>query len=267
MLKISQLMNMKDRYALVTGASGRLGSIISETLAELGDNLILVDKNEDDLEKLKNKLSSFKKTKLQIINCDLENERERNLLINEVNNYKQDLNCLINNAAFTGSTNLEGWATPFESQKLESWRRSMEVNLTSVFHLSKDLAHLIKKSKGGNIVNITSIYGELGPDWRLYEDTNMGNPAAYSISKGGLVQLTRWLATTLSPEVRVNAISPGGIFRDQPADFVSRYESRTPLQRMANENDFRGVIAYLASDMSEYVTGQVLRVDGGWGEW
>ena len=95
----------------------------------------------------------------------------------------------------------------------------------------------------------------------------MGNPAAYSVSKGGLVQLTRWLATTLSPKVRVNAISPGGIFRDQPKNFVSRYEKRTPLQRMANENDFRGVIAYLASDMSEYVTGQILRVDGGWGEW
>jgi len=95
----------------------------------------------------------------------------------------------------------------------------------------------------------------------------MANPAAYAASKGGLLQLTRWLATTLAPKIRVNAISPGGIARNQPSSFVERYEARTPLGRMATEDDFRGAIAYLASDMSAYVTGQNLRVDGGWGSW
>lgn len=95
----------------------------------------------------------------------------------------------------------------------------------------------------------------------------MGNPAAYAASKGGLVQLTRWLATTLAPQVRVNSISPGGVFRNQPASFVERYKARTPLRRMATEDDFRGAIAYLTSDLSAYVTGQNLAVDGGWGVW
>ena len=95
----------------------------------------------------------------------------------------------------------------------------------------------------------------------------MANPAAYGASKGGLIQLTRWLSTTLAPSIRVNAISPGGVFRNQPDLFVKRYETRTPLARMATENDFRGIIAYLASDMSSYVTGQVISVDGGWGVW
>jgi NAD(P)-dependent dehydrogenase (short-subunit alcohol dehydrogenase family) len=95
----------------------------------------------------------------------------------------------------------------------------------------------------------------------------MANPAAYAASKGGLIQLTRWMATTLAPNVRVNAISPGGVARGQPQSFVDAYEKRTPLGRMATENDFRGAIAYLASDMSAYVTGQVLAVDGGWGAW
>ena len=95
----------------------------------------------------------------------------------------------------------------------------------------------------------------------------MANPAAYAASKGGLLQLTRWLATTLAPKIRVNAISPGGIARNQPSSFVERYEARTPLGRMATEDDFRGAIAYLASDMSTYVTGQNLRVDGGWCSW
>ena len=95
----------------------------------------------------------------------------------------------------------------------------------------------------------------------------MASPAAYGASKGGLIQFTRWLATTLAPEVRVNAISPGGVARGQPDSFVSRYEARTPLRRMATEDDFRGAVAYLATDMSAFVTGQVLAVDGGWGVW
>ncbi|MBT5470444.1 MAG: SDR family oxidoreductase, partial [Nitrospina sp.] len=101
----------------------------------------------------------------------------------------------------------------------------------------------------------------------LYEGTSMSNPAAYGVSKGGLIQFTRWLATTIAPNVRVNAISPGGVFRNQPESFVRRYEAKTPLKRMAIEDDFRGVVAYLASDLSKYVTGQNFSVDGGWGAW
>ena len=126
---------------------------------------------------------------------------------------------------------------------------------------------LLKATEGASIINIASIYGEYGPDWSLYEGTYMSNPAAYSASKGGLIQFTRWLATTIAPDIRVNAISPGGIFRNQPEVFVKRYEAKTPLGRMATEDDFRGVVAFLASDMSRYVTGQNLVMDGGWGVW
>ena len=95
----------------------------------------------------------------------------------------------------------------------------------------------------------------------------MGNPAAYAASKGGLLQLTRWLSTTLAPSVRANAISPGGVYRNQPISFVKRYEARTPLGRMATEEDIVGAVVYLASDLSTYVTGQNLIVDGGWTAW
>ena len=95
----------------------------------------------------------------------------------------------------------------------------------------------------------------------------MNNPAAYSASKGGLLQFTRWLATNVAPRVRVNSISPGGVFRNQQSEFVSRYEQKTPLGRMASADDLRGAIAYLATDLSSYVTGQNLSVDGGWGIW
>ena len=122
----------------------------------------------------------------------------------------------------------ELWVDDFEEQSLETWRRAIEVNLTSAFHLCQALTPELKRSNGGSIINIASIYGQFGPDWRLYEGANMGNPAAYGVSKGGLIQLTRWLATTIAPDVRVNSISPGGIYRGQPEEFVSKYSNRTP---------------------------------------
>ena len=125
----------------------------------------------------------------------------------------------------------------------------------------------LRASGHGSVINISSIYGLAGPDWRLYEGTDLGNPAAYAASKGGLIQATRWLATTLAPQVRVNAIAPGGVFRDTPEPFLSRYVARTPLARMAREEDFKGAVAYLASDLSAYMTGQCLTVDGGWTVW
>lgn len=109
--------------------------------------------------------------------------------------------------------------------------------------------------------------GLYGPDWELYAGTSIASPAAYAASKGELLQLTRWLATTLGPEVRGNSISPGGIARSQSISFVERHEARTPLKRIAAEDDFRGALAYPASDMSAYVTGQNRSVDGGWGSW
>ena len=179
----------------------------------------------------------------------------------------ENLNVLINNAAFVATSDLQGWSAPFEQQTVVTWRLALEVNLTAVFDLCQGLTPMLRASRGANIINICSIYGEHGPDWRLYEGTTMSNPAAYGASKGGLMQFTRWLATTLAPDIRVNSISPGGIFRNQDPRFVDRYTARTPLRRMATENDFRGAVAFLASDLSAYVTGQNISVDGGWRVW
>ena len=162
---------------------------------------------------------------------------------------------------------MDGWVAEFQQQSLDTWRRALEVNLTAVFELSQGLAPELKKKGKGSIINIASIYGVVAPDYELYRGTSMGNPAAYAASKGGLLQLTRWLATTLAPSVRVNAISPGGVERKQPPQFIDRYVKRTPLRRMAMEEDFKGVIALLASDSGSYITGQNLVVDGGWSIW
>jgi NAD(P)-dependent dehydrogenase (short-subunit alcohol dehydrogenase family) len=264
---LSKLMQMGSRRVLVTGATGYLGRVIADTLAETGADLILVDRPGADFATLEKQLHDTWKVKVISLTCDLEVQEERESMIGIVKADGLGLDCLINNAAFVGASNLEGWVTPFESQTIDIWRRAIEVNLTAAFHLCQALAPELRVSQRGNIINIGSIYGEYAPDFGLYDETTMGNPAAYAASKGGLLQLTRWLSTAMAPHVRVNAISPGGVLRDQPEIFVNRYVAKTPLNRMATEDDFRGAVAFLATDMSSYVTGQTLRVDGGWGVW
>jgi len=267
MTSIGALMNLKGRCALVTGAAGAIGTVIAYGLAELGADLLLVDRAEAPLANLTEALKAKWPVSVHSIACDLEVEDERVRLVEEAQLRWDRLAVLINNAAFVGTSTLEGWAVPFEGQSIETWRRAMEVNLTAPFHLCQMLAPALRRSQAGSIINIGSIYGQYGPNWALYEETSMSNPAAYGASKGGLLQLTRWLATTLAPDIRVNAVSPGGIFRNQPASFVARYEAATPLGRMARETDMVGAVAYLASDLSCYVTGQNISVDGGWGAW
>lgn len=267
MSTIKELMNLTGRRALITGATGGLGKVMADTLAELGADLVLVDRLESNFETLCTTLSERLGVNVDYYYCDLELQEQRTELIEGLKSGGKGLNILINNAAFVGTSDLQGWAVPFEEQTVETWRRALEVNLTAIFELCQGLTPLLKAADGASIINIASIYGIYGPDWSLYEGTSMSNPAAYGVSKGGLIQFTRWLATTIAPSVRVNAISPGGVFRNQPEAFVERYVEKTPLGRMATEDDFRGVVAYLVSDMSKYVTGQNIAVDGGWGVW
>ena len=143
----------------------------------------------------------------------------------------------------------------------------MSVNVLAPFFLIQACAPLLKASPCASVVNVASIYGVVGPDMKIYEGTSMTNPAAYAASKGGLIQLSRWLATTLAPQVRVNTITPGGIDRGQPQSFIDSYTARTPLARMGTEGDVSGSITFLLHPDSSYITGHNLLVDGGWTAW
>ncbi len=263
MTTLRELSNLQGRRALITGGAGNLGRVFADTLGELGADLLLVDLPGSKLEQFASELNVRWNVNVLSHYCDLESQVQRAELIKLVADSGEPLNILVNNAAFGGTSNLQGWSVPFEEQSVETWRRAIEVNLTAVFDLCKGLTPILRSSGNSSIVNIASIYGFLGPDWDLYKGTQMSNPAAYAASKAGLIQFTRWLSTTVSPEIRVNSISPGGIFRSQPEVFVKRYIEKTPAGRMAEEDDFRGAIAYLSSDMSRYVTGHNLVIDGG----
>ena len=260
-------LDFSGKYLVIIGAAGHLGKELSYSLALLGANLILVDKDELGLENLKKHLIKHGFESMEYIACDLEISSERSLVFTSIVAKHSEIYGLVNCSAFVGDTNLSGWNVEFEKQSIQTWRRAIEVNLTSVFEICQILAPTLKKTANSNIVNISSIYGEKGPRWDLYEGTNLGNPAAYSVSKGGLIQLTRWLATTLAPKVRVNSIVAGGIQRNQPSAFIEKYSNGVPLSRMALEKDIVDPILFLLSDMSSYITGEVLHVDGGRGIW
>lgn len=264
---ISTMMDLSGRVAVITGGAGHLGQAMASALSELGCSICLLDRNADALVKAADVLQAEWGKPVESLLIDLESEDGRKDVAAWVAQKFGRADILINNAGFVGDSELTGWVVPFEEQEIATWRRAVEVNLTAAFHLSQVLSPLLKISRKGSIINVSSIYGVVGPDLALYQGTSMGNPAAYAASKGGLVQTTRWLSTVLAPDIRVNCISPGGISRNQPIAFQERYIERTPMRRMGHEEDFKGAIAYFASDLSAWVTGENLMVDGGWTAW
>ncbi|MGH9246595.1 MAG: SDR family oxidoreductase [Acidimicrobiales bacterium] len=268
MRSVAELMRLDGRVALVTGAAGHIGRTACETLAELGGTVAAADIDGSGCEKLAEALVRDFDADASALTVDLGDEPAVRALPFRVLAEHGRLDILVHCAALVGAPEaLPGWSVDFADQRVDTWRRALEVNLTSVFSLTQASAAALAANGRGVVVNVSSIYGLVGPDLGLYEGTDLGNPAAYAVSKGGLLQLTRWLATVLAPDVRVNAISPGGVERGQPEEFQERYLRRTPLGRMATEEDLRGAIAYLATDLSSYVTGHNLVVDGGWTVW
>jgi NAD(P)-dependent dehydrogenase (short-subunit alcohol dehydrogenase family) len=260
-------MSLSGRTAVITGGAGHIGAAIAESLAEAGAKIALVDRQRDELDRCAEHIRGTTGATVATFETELSDEASARALPSLVADQCGGIDVLVNCAAFVGTTKLDGWAVPFEQQQSAAWRAAFEVNVTAAFELVQEALPWLKRSGKGSVINVSSLYGVMGPDWRLYEGTSMSNPAAYGASKGALIQLTNWLATTLAPHVRVNAMSPGGVWRNQPTAFVERYTQRTPLKRMATEEDFKGVALFLASDMSSYITGQNIVVDGGWCAW
>jgi NAD(P)-dependent dehydrogenase (short-subunit alcohol dehydrogenase family) len=265
--RLSELHQLAGRVAIVTGGAGHLGLAFGEALAEAGARVVVVDRERAACDQRVAHLEKHGGVGALAITVDLSDPSSPSEIVKRTLEHFGRLDILVNNAAFTGATNVRGFAVPLAEQTLEAWDAALRVNLTSAFLLCQAARLALEASGHGAIVNVGSIYGVVGPDLWLYEGTSMGNPAAYGASKGGLLQLTTYLATVLAPKIRVNALSPGGIERGQPESFRSRYVSRTPLRRMAREQDFKGALLFLASDASEYVTGQNIMVDGGWTSW
>jgi len=268
MKKITNSIKLNNRVAIVTGAAGHIGLVICETLMELGANVSVVDLSLESCKKRSRELNfkGFPGKSIPIA-ADLLNEKETRRAVKDTVKQFGRIDIVVHCAGFVGTTKYPGWVVPFEKQTLDAWDAAMRVNLSSAFIITQEAKPFLDKSKHASVIFISSIHGIIGPDMSLYEGTKMGNPAAYGVSKAGLNHLTRYLATVLAPYIRVNSIIPGGIWRNQLESFHERYKDRTPMKRMGTEDDLKGAIAYLASDISSYTTGINLIVDGGYTAW
>lgn len=260
MRTLREVMDLNGKVALIAGGGGHVGSTAVKTLAELGAAVVVMDIDEEAARGVAGGLGPLALT----VRVDLSDEGSVRDGVRRAVEWRGRLDIVVHAAGLVGATRLDGWAVPFERQTLAAWDRALSVNLASAFVLAQQAAPYLRSSGSGSIVLVSSIYGSVGPDPSLYEGTDMQNPVAYGASKGGLLQLMRYLANLLAPTVRVNSISPGGIQRGQAASFIDRYTRRVPLGRLATEDDLRGAFAYLSSDLSAYVTGHDLVVDGGW---
>ena len=254
---------LSGRFGIVTGGAGPLGWELCLKLVQGGASVLAVD------------LPGLTETRarapmpaaIDLYPCDLLAPGALDELREEVSRRGNRVDFLVNNAAFTGASGLSGYACAFEDQSDEAFDAALSLNLSVPFKLVRRLLPALRHSSDGVVINVSSIYGLVGPDLRLYEGTNLGSPAGYAASKGGLTQLTRYLATVLAPDLRVNCIAPGGIARGQDPTFVERYVARTPLARIATEDDVAEAVRWLVGPGSRYVSGQVIAVDGGWTAW
>lgn len=260
MRTLNSLIDLTGRVALVTGARGHLGGTAVQALRECGAFVVGADQADASGSGIGDQADAFHSVDL------LEENSTRGLVRTVVAKYG-GLDILVHTAAYVGTSSVPGWAVPFQAQSVDAWDKAVRVNLTSAFIMVQEGCNALAKSGRGAIVLVSSIYGMVGPDNRIYAGTSMANPAGYGASKAGLEHLGRHFSTVLAPRIRVNTLTPGGIVRAQPESFRSAYEARTPLQRMGTEEDFKGAIAFLCSDMSAYVTGHNLVVDGGWTAW
>jgi NAD(P)-dependent dehydrogenase (short-subunit alcohol dehydrogenase family) len=240
---------LSSKVVIVTGGSGLLGREIVKKLNSEGAVVINLD--------ISNQLSDD----FQTYKCDITNSAEVDICVSKILEKYKKIDGLVNNA-YPRSND---WSKKFEDIEYSSWRLNLDIQLNSAFYITQKVSKFMMVNKAGSIVNMASVYGIVGPDFNIYEGTSMTMPAAYSAIKGGLISFTRYLASYLGPyNVRVNSISPGGIFDNQPTTFVNNYENKVPMRRMGRPDDISPLVCFLLSHESSYITGQNIAIDGGW---
>jgi len=270
--------DLSGKSALITGGAGLLGKEHAIALLEVGANVVLWDINKENLMRVTNELTKdFSEQSVKMSVVDISKEEEVNNAFKELELKGIAMSILINNAAINPKYTSGSNGTVFsrvENLTLDDWNYQVSVGLTGAFICSKYFGSKMAINNGGVILNISSDLSVISPDQRLYkvsgaeENSQPVKPITYSVIKSGLVGMTKYLATYWSANgVRVNALSPGGIYEEQNADFVKKISDLIPLGRMAKSNEYRSAVQFLCSDASSYMTGQNIVIDGGRSVW
>jgi 2-deoxy-D-gluconate 3-dehydrogenase len=275
-MTIFDKFNLKDKVAVVTGGVGLLGAEFCRTLAEAGAAVAVIDLNGDAANKVADGLiqSGFNAKGIQ---TDITKPDSVNGMVDSVLKAFGRLDVLVNSAAldpkFDPDAASKGIAPgAFEDYPLEQWNAAMSVNLTGMFLVTQAcVKQMIAQGKKGSIINICSTYGLNGPDQRIYIKDGKRvafKPVYYTTTKAGVMGFTKYLAAYYAgTEIRVNALTPGGVFNNHEEYFVTNYSAKTIMGRMAKKDEMNGALLFLASDASSYMTGNNVIVDGGWTAW
>jgi len=253
-------MNLSGKTALVTGASGQLGRQFCHDLSREGATVWVSDLNLDKCAAVFDTLPESSSHHPLVLNVADSGSVDK--AFNQIERVSGTLDILINNA---GIAVFE----PFEERSLEDFMNVFKVNTGGTFLCIQAASRVMRKQKTqGSIINIGSIHGMVSGDPRIYTDCSRKTSECYGASKAAIIHMTKYFAVHLAEYgIRVNCISPGGVFNHQGEDFVENYCYRTPAGRMAGENEMAGTATFLASDKAQYITGQNIAIDGGWTAW
>jgi 2-deoxy-D-gluconate 3-dehydrogenase len=277
MARIFDQFSLDGRVALVTGGSGLLGAEFCRTLAEAGAAVVVVDWNADGAASVADSLTQSAYRALAVP-ADITRPESVAALVEKALAAFGQIDILVNSAALDPKFDPDAAARgipsgQFEDYPLEQWNAALEVNLTGMFLVTQACVRpMLARGNKGSIINICSTYGLNGPDQRIYRKKDGSQPAYkpvyYSVTKAGVLGFTRYLAAYFAgTEIRVNALTPGGVFNNHDEAFVENYSAKAILGRMARKDEMNGALLFLASDASSYMTGGNLVVDGGWTAW
>lgn len=278
MSPLPTLFDLSSRVAVVTGGAGLLGTEFCRTLSAAGASVVVADLDINGARSVADSITRdfstpISKPRVVAIQTDVTDKSSTKDMVDMTIRQFGRLDILVNSAVldpkFDPAHGKHVYA--FEDFPLEAWNQAIEVNLTGAFLCSQAVVIPMLKQGNGVIINLSSIYGITGPDQRLYQQDDRPQqykPIFYSVTKTGLLGMTRYLATYYAGKnIRVNALSPGGVYNGHDESFVQAYSARTVLGRMAEKSDMNGALLFLASDASSYMTGANLVVDGGWSVW
>lgn len=262
--RLEELFNLKGKVVIITGALGLLGTELCQAFADCGSHVVVVDLDKSGCRQRAAELSRKGKPVALGLGTDITRKDAVEEMVGAVVSKFGNIDVLINNAQYKPKK----FFAPFEDFTVEDWEGVMSVNLTGVFLCSQAAGKQMLKQGRGNIVNLASTYGVVAPDHSIYIGTSLGCPAVYSASKGGVIMLTKYLATYWAGKgIRVNSVTPHGLYNNHEEQFIKNFSTHSPLGRMCDRKEVVGAMLYLASDASSYVTGHNLIVDGGWTAW
>ncbi len=273
MSELPTFFDLSGKVAVVTGSAGLLGSGFCRTLAEAGASIVLADNNAEANGRLADELTADSYAVLAV-NSDIADPRSVEALVDQTLQRYQRLDILVNSAALDPKFDPEHQdehSSSFEDYALDDWNQALNVNLTGMFLVTQAAVRPMLDQQSGVIVNICSTYGLVAPDQRIYQrqgQADVYKPVYYSVTKAGVLGFTRYLAGYYAGKnIRVNALTPGGVYNQHDEAFVEKYAARTMLGRMAERSEMNSALLFLASDASSYMTGANLVVDGGWTAW